>query len=300
MRAGSAALVTAWVAALAPLTGCQATVPGAPRPVSTAAPLAAPPARAALPRPAQPRSVFGGLPARLQRATDEAAADGATISVAVLDRATHQMVAKGDPQILATASVAKLFIADEVLLQESRGDITLSVEDQQALQAMLRSSDDDAAEKFWNQGGGSAIVARVASRYGLASTAPPADGRWWNTSSSVPDLIRYYDMLLDGTGGLPPELADVIISNLARSTPAGIDGYPQRFGIPEGLYAEAVAVKQGWLCCIGEGWMHLSTGVIGPDRRYVMVIESLQQADDATARATITRAVRTIFPVGRI
>ena len=47
-------------------------------------------------------------------------------------------------------------------------------------------------------------------------------------------------------------------------------------------------------------WMHLSTGVIGRDHRYVMVIGSLQPSDDATARNTITQAVKTIFPGGRI
>jgi hypothetical protein len=46
--------------------------------------------------------------------------------------------------------------------------------------------------------------------------------------------------------------------------------------------------------------MHLSTGVIGPDRRYVMVIGSMQPSDGATARNTITQAVKTMFPGGRI
>jgi hypothetical protein len=54
------------------------------------------------------------------------------------------------------------------------------------------------------------------------------------------------------------------------------------------------------MCCIGADWMHLSTGVIGSDRRYIMVVQSLQAADEATARDTITRAVKTIFPNGRI
>ncbi|MCV6981456.1 hypothetical protein H7I53_14635, partial [Mycolicibacterium pulveris] len=47
-------------------------------------------------------------------------------------------------------------------------------------------------------------------------------------------------------------------------------------------------------------WTHLSTGVVGPDSRYVMVVESLQPSDDATARDTITKAVKTMFPTGRI
>jgi hypothetical protein len=113
--------------------------------------------------------------------------------------------------------------------------------------------------------------------------------------------VRYYDMLLEGSGGLPPERAQIIISNLAQSTPTGVDGYPQRFGIPDGLYGEPVAVKQGWMCCWdGGNWMHMSTGVIGADRRYVMAIGSMQPTDDSTARTTITQAVKTMFPGGLI
>jgi hypothetical protein len=245
-------------------------------------------------------TVFGGLPARIQQAIDEAAGAGATLSVAVLDRKTHELVSNGNSQIIGTASVAKLFIADELLLAESQGRANLSPDDRQALDIMLQSSDDGAAERFWGQGGGDTIIAQVASRYGLSSTTPPSDGRWWNTMSSLTDLIHYYDMLLDGSGGLPTERAMVIVNDLARSTPNGLDGYPQRFGIPDGLFAEPVAVKQGWMCCIGADWVHLSTGVIGADHRYVMVVQSLQPSDDATARQTITQAVKTIFPNGRI
>lgn len=241
-----------------------------------------------------------GVQARVQQATEQAAASGAILSVAILDRATHQLVSNGNDQIIATASVAKLFIADQLLLQESEGRSVLSADDHQALDVMLQSSDDDAAERFWGQDGGDAIVTQVAARYGLTATTPPSDGRWWNTISSAADLIRYYQGLLDGSGGLPQDRSRLIFNDLARSTPTGVDGYPQRFGIPDGLYAEPVAVKQGWMCCIGADWMHLSTGVIGADRRYIMVIESLQAADDATARETITQAVKTMFPNGRI
>jgi len=243
---------------------------------------------------------IGGLAARVQHAIDEAAAGGAALSVAVLDRKTRELVANGNSQVVGTASVAKLFIADDLLLAESQGKTTLSPADRQALDAMLQSSDDDAAEKFWDQGGGDAIIAQVATRYGLSSTIPPSDGRWWNTTSSLTDLIHYYDMLLDGSGGLSAERAMIIVDDLSRSTPTGVDGYPQRFGIPEGLFAEPVAVKQGWMCCIGSDWMHLSTGVVGADHRYIMAVQSLQTTDDATARQTITQAVKTIFPDGRI
>jgi len=143
-------------------------------------------------------------------------------------------------------------------------------------------------------------VARVASRYGRRSTRPGSDGLWWNTMTTAADLVQYYSMLLDAKGGLPPDQAAIIFNDLARATAQGDDGYPQRFGIPDGLYAEPVAVKQGWMCCIGDDWMHLSTGVIGAQYRYVMVIESRQPTDDSTARNTITEAVKTMFPGGRI
>ncbi|MGZ6780766.1 MAG: hypothetical protein ACXVGO_17450, partial [Mycobacterium sp.] len=100
--------------------------------------------------------------------------------------------------------------------------------------------------------------------------------------------------------------ADMIVDDLAQSTPTGIDGmmpggvYPQRFGIPEGLYAESVAVKQGWMCCIGSDWMHLSTGIVGREHRFVMAIAADQPTNADAARATITQAVKTIFPGGRI
>ncbi len=208
----------------------------------------------------------------------------------------------GNGRGIAIASVVKLFIADDMLL---RGP-PLSPDDKKMFESMLRSSDDSAAEVFWNRGGGSAIVTRVAGRYGLGGTRPPGNGRWFNTISTAADLVRYYDMMLSGAGGLPMDKADMIVDNLAQSSPTGIDGmmpggvYPQRFGIPEGLYAEPVAVKQGWMCCVGGDWMHLSTGIIGADHRYVMAIASDQPAGADAARATITQAVKTMFPGGRI
>jgi hypothetical protein len=245
-------------------------------------------------------AAFMALDQRIKDATADAAAQGADISVQVLDRVTGQSVSNGNNAPIGTASVAKLFIADDLLFQESNGQIQLSAVDHADLDAILQSSDDTAAEEFWDRSGDDDIITRVAARYGLTATFPPHDGHWWNTHTTTADLVRYYAMLLDGTGGLLPDQANVIVNDLSQFTPQAADGYPQRFGIPDGLYAEQVAAKQGWMCCVGTAWMHLSTGVIGPQRRYVMAIESEQSTDDDTARATITQAVKTIFPNGRI
>lgn len=287
------------------VNGCEAQSWGTPpaienTPQAPVAPRATSPALPEAP-PGQPPASFRGLDVRVQQATADAAKSGADITAVVLDRTTGETAASGANQSFPIASVVKLFIADDLLLQESEGKTTLSAADRTALDAMLRSSDDTAAQTFWDRSGGNAVIARVKARYGLAGTTAPHNGHWDVTTSTAGDLVRYYDMLLDGSGGLPREQADIIIGDLARSTPTGNDGYPQRFGIPEGLYGEPVAVKQGWFCCwSGPNQLHVSTGVIGADRRYVMAISSLDPTSEAAARENITQAVQTMFPGGRI
>lgn len=314
MRRRPSRLVTAIAAvivAVPAVSACEAKVYGTP-PEPAGSPLiviAPQGSMAPLPEapPDEPAVTFDGLDARVQQATADAAKAGADVTATVLDRNTGQVVSNGNNEKMPIASVVKLFIADDLLLQEANGQTQLSPADRQQLDVMLRSSDDSAAEVFWNRSGGSAIINRVKARYGLGATTTPYNGRWFNTLSTPGDIVHYYDLLLSGAGGLPPERASIILSNLAASTPMAIDGtqpggvYPQRFGIPEGLYNEPVAVKQGWFCCWNGGnWVHWSTGVIGPDRRYAMAIASMQPTDGGTARNTLTQAVKTMFPGGRI
>ncbi|MGV0810581.1 serine hydrolase [Mycolicibacterium boenickei] len=281
------------------ISGCEAQV-GATPPAENIpqAPVIAP--QAPIP-PLEPMAPLDGLDARTRQATADAAKSGADIEVVVLDRNTGQLTTNGANRPFPIASVVKLFIADDLLLQESKGETKLTAADRKSLDVMLRSSDDSAAQTFWDRSGGNAIIARVVARYGLTGTIAPYNGNWDVAQSTASDLVRYYAKLLDGSGGLPPEQANVIINNLAQSTPTGTDGYPQRFGIPDGLYAEPVAVKQGWFCCWNSGnQVHVSTGVIGPERRYVMAIGSLEPGDAASARNTVTQAVKTMFPGGHV
>jgi hypothetical protein len=288
------------------VNGCEAQVWGTPPTAGNTpqapvvAPQASPPALPEAP-PAEPTASLDGLDARVRQATADAAGSGAVIETVVLDRNTGQIVSNGANKPFPIASVVKLFIADDLLLQESEGKTQLSAADRKSLDVMLRSSDDSAAQTFWDRSGGNAIIARVKARYGLPGTTAPYNSHWDVTTSTASDLVHYYDMLLAGTGGLPPEQANVIISDLAQSTPTGTDGYPQRFGIPEGLYAEPVAVKQGWFCCWnGANQLHVSTGIIGSDHRFVMAIGSLDPTSAAAARSNVTQAVKTMFPGGKI
>lgn len=242
-----------------------------------------------------------GLDNTAQQAAIKAQQGGADVSIAILDRQTGRLVTSGDGAAFPTASVSKLFIADDLLMRLEQAKQPLSAADRRQLDIMLQASDDFAADAFWERGGGNAVIDRIVKRYGLRGTTAPYDGNWWNTMTTTADLVRYYDMLLDGAGELPSSQANAILSDLAASAPVGIDGYPQRFGIPDGLFAEPVAVKQGWMCCWnGPNQVHLSTGVAGSDRRFAIAIASMQPVDEATARDTMTDILKTMFPGGRI
>lgn len=165
-------------------------------------PAGAPAAPILPPVPEAPPESLAVVDARAGQATANAAQNGADISFTLLDRKTGQQISDGDGAPFPIASVAKLFIADDLLLQVAQGQTQLTPDDRKSLDVMLRSSDDNAAENFWNRAGGSAIIARVVDRYGLRSTSAPYDGHWWNTMSTTVDLVKYYSMLLDGTGGL--------------------------------------------------------------------------------------------------
>ena len=79
------------------------------------------------------------------------------------------------------------------------------------------------------------------------------------------------------------------------------DAHLIAIGLADGLFAEKVAVKQGWMCCWGpDNQVHLTTGVTGPDHRYVIAMASMQPVDEVAARATMTETLKTMFPGGRI
>ena len=111
------------------VNGCEAQVWGAPptaenTPQATvAAPQASLPVLPEAP-PAQPAAPLDGLDARVRQATADAAKSGADIETVVLDRNTGQIVSNGANKPFPIASVVKLFIADDLLLQESEGKTT--------------------------------------------------------------------------------------------------------------------------------------------------------------------------------
>jgi hypothetical protein len=237
----------------------------------------------------------------------DAVARGTTAGIAVLDRATGTYSDNGPNAHLpfGSASLVKLFIADRVLQSAYVPGRTVSTADRTALTRMLRSSDDTAANSFWGRFGANAIVTDVAEAYGLTETAPPANPRYWGlTQVTAHDMVTFYDGLLSGSGGLNATDRSWIVAQLRASTPTGTDGVYQWFGLHDGLPGEPViGVKQGWMCCFSDGyiWRH-STGIVGQDSRYVVVVLARDAAAQTSAHtvAASTGAVRAMFPAGLV
>lgn len=172
-----------------------------------------------------------------------------------------------------TASMVKLFMAEDILHRARTGRLTLTGEDFALLQVMIRRSDDPAASTLWVRHGGGRMVSDVAARYQLSGTAPPVPaGQWGRTTTTARDLARFLSLL---PAVAHPADAGALLAWMRTATPLAADGFDQRFGI-FGAVPGRPAVKQGWMCCAG-GNRHLhSVGVIG--RRVVVLLSEVPRS----------------------
>lgn len=208
----------------------------------------------------------------IDAATTLAAAAGATVGVAVLDRVAGEEWTNGAvaSQPLFGASLAKLFIADHLLYRQQRGELTLTPGDRGLLESLLTVSDDGAADQLYASYGGEQMITEVAARYALPSLQPTNQPPEWElTTISAQDLVRWYDRFL--TTAAPTDV-DFLIGQLRASPELAADGFNQYFGIPRALPGQVWAIKQGWMNGVRNSAFLHTTGLLGPDNRYAVAI----------------------------
>jgi hypothetical protein len=190
-----------------------------------------------------------------------------------------------------TASMVKLFLAEDLLHRARTGALTLTPEDRAQLEVMIRSSDDPAASDFWVRFDGARMVRDVATRYGLSGTSPPARwGQWGETMTTANDLAWFLVRL---PVVAHPEDAAALQSWMGTATPIASDGFDQEFGVFGTL--PGAAVKQGWMCCLS-GRRHLhSVGVV--DSRVVVLLSEVPSSVGwATGTAALDAAAAAVPP----
>ena len=242
-----------------------------------------------LPRPAV------SAPANQATAAAEVAAQAMTAMHAVLpnarvgfevfDRQTGGVLtSQNADQQFASMSVVKLFIALDMLAHDNQA--TPDGATQQELHQMLADSDDEIANRLWSVDGGPAIVTRMADLLGLTGTRPPADpGEWGDTLITPQDIVTVYRYITDQ---LPETDRDLILGALADAPRSAADGFDQYFGIPDGIPHTTWAIKQGWGTSGSQAVMN-STGLVGTNLRYVVVVLASASADSySTIPAVVT------------
>lgn len=185
-----------------------------------------------------------------------------------------------------TASMVKLYMAQDILHRARVGTIQLDGNDFALLQDMIRRSSDPAASTLWVRFGGGQMVLDVAVRFGLIGTAPPSiPGQWGQATTTARDLARFLALL--PVLAHPYDAAALQVW-MRTATPAAADGFDQRFGLLAAGPA-FTAVKQGWMCCVG-GNRHLhSVGIMG-HRIVVLLSEVPRAVGYDAARAALTAA----------
>jgi hypothetical protein len=205
-------------------------------------------------------------------------ADGspAEYGVAVLDRATGRLTLGAEGAIaFYSASVVKLFTAVAILHREEAGEATLTQDQRSQIERALRLSDNQAMTALWNAFGGPRTVTDMVALAGLRDTKPPAQAaEWGETTLSPRDVAAVYHYALTS---LNQTNRDFVFNSLATPGTISSGGFDQSYGVLRQPGLVGAAGKQGWMIDNGSLYLHTS-GVVGENRRYVIVVLSKQPA----------------------
>jgi hypothetical protein len=207
------------------------------------------------------------LAGRVQQALRRSVSS-AKVGMEVYDRQSNTVLTSLNAgQAFASMSVVKLLIAVDAL---ARDDWALPDTDtQDRITEMLSTSDDAIASSMWVTDGGASIITRDVQLMGLTGTKPPSTaGEWGDTKVTAQDMVTVYRYVL---GQLPSDARDLLYNAMYHTTEDAADGTDQYFGIPDGLPGMTWAIKQGWGSS-GPSAVYNTTGVIGKDSRYVVIV----------------------------
>jgi beta-lactamase class A len=222
---------------------------------------------------------------------------GTTVGVMAVDTDSGEPVASYNAtEPMYTASVVKLLIAIDLLHSQNwqPDDATAA-----QLERMISYSDDDIANALWDEDGGNSIVTRTAALIGLTNTQPPDDpSQWGEATMSAQDVITTYQYIQDE---IPVPAQDVLMTGMRAAAATAADGFPQYFGIPDGLPGSSWAIKQGWMLLMSTTVLD-TTGMVGlgPTMPYAVAIMTELPAGTSWSAGTkavsaAAGAIRTAF-----
>ncbi len=183
------------------------------------------------------------------------------LSWALLDRRTGEIVGSENMTATSTtASMVKPWIAADYLRRLDEQGQTPSEARLADLTAMIRDSDNNAAERIYELNGKTDSIRRMIELCGLTESAA-TPGFWSTTRVSARDTVRLAHCLADGRAA-GPKWTGWVLDQMR-----GVRGDGD-FGIRKALpaaEASQVAVKNGWLLRDDDGLWHVSCLAVATD-----------------------------------
>ncbi|MDN5274462.1 MAG: hypothetical protein JWP06_363 [Candidatus Saccharibacteria bacterium] len=141
-----------------------------------------------------------------------------------------------------TASIVKLSILEEILLQDQKDGTTISSYQLSEAKPMIENSDNDAATALWNEVGDQPAMDSLFNQLGATSTQVNADGYWGLTQSTAVDQLSVLNAFAY-PGKLISSNSATLISNLLANVESD-QTWGVSAGVPTGVTIE---LKNGWL-----------------------------------------------------
>ena len=291
MRLRTATVAVGLLAVVTMVTACASAPSAAPAPTSapasvatsaaptTGGPTTTAPATTVVPTTVVPTTVACALPdtgfscpeqQRIAGVQAYLATRPGTVGIVLRDRQTGAAWSNQHAQnAVWTASTIKLAMAVDLFTRAGRGKITLTATDRAQIQAMLHSSDDDAADALWYRYAGADHLAYNDDfpAYGLTDLTPqrgfstfyPYWGFQQTTPADLDRLITYVLTELDAADRA------YIVDTLQH-----VDE-DQQWGVWAAGPALSPGNKDGWSLEQG-GWVINSVGFAGPGQRYTLAM----------------------------
>lgn len=193
-----------------------------------------------------------------------------------------------------TASTIKLAMVVDLLTRDHEGEITLTDDDRALIQAMLHSSDDDAADTLWYRYAGEDHMSfnDNFAQYGMTSLEPQKGYTdfypYWGFQKCTPeDLDRLIHYVLTDL----PEPDRAYILGEMRTVATN-----QQWGVWGAGPAATPGNKNGW-SEEDTGWVMNTVGFAGPGERYTLAeMNNLSgEGDYDTGRETVTHVAELLF-----
>lgn len=194
------------------------------------------------------------------------------VTISVYDEVAHTLMTLHRNVRGWTASVVKLDIL-ETLLHQRRGRLTSY--QRELARRMIENSDNDAANKLWDEVGGAKGVAAFDHLLGLSQTTPNRRNLWGLTRTSAADQIVLLRNVIQPSPHLDSHSRSYV-RRLMQHVRAD-----QRWGVSAGPPAAAtVGLKDGWLPVARDHnrWAVNSIGYVsGHHSRYVIAVLTQHQ-----------------------